>query len=95
MLANTICNSYDDTDSETEVKKNSNVTQISKQYRGLGYTNDSNTTLDTRAENINSTLQHPKDIALLQDAFTDALSYMNQSQTGLLQQLGKQFLQSY
>ena len=45
-------------------------------------TNDSNSTIDTRALNIKSTSEHPKDIALLQDVFTYALSYMNQSQTG-------------
>ena len=95
MLVNTICNSNDDTDSETEVKKiqtsHKSQNNNEKTECGPGCTNDSNTTLDTRAENSNNTLQHPKEIALLQDAFTDALSYMNQSQTGLLQQLGNSF----
>lgn len=36
-------------------------------------------------------LQQPKDLNLLQNAFTDALSIMNKSQTGLLQQLGVSF----
>lgn len=40
---------------------------------------------------IYSSLQQPKDLTLLQNAFTDALSIMNKSQTGLLQQLGDSF----
>ena len=95
MLANTICNSYDDTDSETEVKKieTSNKSQNNNEKTECGprCTYDSNSTIDTRALNIKSTPQLPKDIALLQDVITDALSYMNQSQTGLLQQLGNSF----
>ena len=69
MLVNTICNSNDDTDSETEVKKiqtsHKSQNNNEKTECGPGCTNDSNTTLDTRAENSNSTLQHPKEITLL------------------------------
>lgn len=70
--------------SNTSPNKNGNVESSAE-------TCDNCTTPTYRAEDTNSSLQQPKDLTLLQNAFTDALSIMNKSQTGLLQQLGDSF----
>lgn len=70
--------------SNTSPKKNGNV-------ESSGETCNNCTTPKYRTDDTSCSLQQPKDLNLLQNAFTDALSIMNKSQTGLLQQLGDSF----
>ena len=109
MLVNSICNSGDDADSDTEVKQceTSNTVQVDIETAKKSHEDKNNNetvdmqnsvdkshTIAPKSKTGYNTLPNSnmsKDIARLQDAFTDALSCMNSSQSTLLKQLGNSF----